>query len=319
MQLASNGRIQILQLRGFGDFFARVSKSSLMPSSKLRELSVESELPSQDKAKSLKNFTELYSSLTTLEMRLHQEGSMSDAISTILNKLTNLESLQLNRGTFSARMRVAKCKIQDMVLTADRLEDINSDDLKFIHSEGIVKLAIRCSLKCWKAGVADILRTSNISRMRTKHEGGHCKVVGATAEWSVQELVEMAGTPSKLESLTIKAKRLELAAEYSKGKILGMAMTLERVSDLDSDDFAFIQQGRLTRLVLSCIPQEADKARLDEILGYNPSLTWIKIDCKKGRQAANYDHVKLTDLLWLIQADTLKGLVTVLYMQATIS
>ncbi|KAK3821171.1 MAG: hypothetical protein J3Q66DRAFT_398236 [Benniella sp.] len=311
MQLASNGRIQTLQLRGFSDFFARVSKSSLASSPKLRELSVESELPTQDKVKSLKNFTELYSSLTTLEMRLHQEGSISEAISTILNKLTNLESLQLNRGTFSVRMRVAECKIQDMVLTADQLEDITSDDLKFIHSQGIFKLAIRCSLKCWKAGVGDILRTSSISRIQTKHEGGHCKVVGATAEWSVQELVEMAGTPSTLEWLTIRSKRLALVAEYSKGKVLGMVMTVERLSDLDSDDIAFIQQGRLTRLVLDDIPREADKARLAEILGYNPGLTRIQIDCKKGHQAANYDYVKLPELFRLVQPDTLKELVSV--------
>ncbi|KAF9357292.1 hypothetical protein BGX34_009447 [Mortierella sp. NVP85] len=312
MQLASNGRIQILQLRGFGDFFARVSKSSLMPSSKLRELSVESELPSQDKAKSLKNFTELYSSLTTLEMRLHQEGSMSDAISTILNKLTNLESLQLDRGTLSARMKVAKSKLHEIIFTADRLEDINSDDLRF-QKDSDTNLAIKCNSQSWNdTRLTNILRTSDFIRMRTKHEGGYYFAVAATPGWNLQDLVEMgsARSPSRLESLSIKCRGLTLTAGYSQGKIQDMALRIKRLGDLSSDDLTFIQRGHLTRLEIEETLQKANKSLLVEALGHNPRLTQLQSVCKEGhRYSTVTDHyMQLQDLVKLVTSDTLPGL-----------
>ncbi|KAK3821172.1 MAG: hypothetical protein J3Q66DRAFT_332747 [Benniella sp.] len=312
MQLASNGRIQTLQLRGFSDFFARVSKSSLAPSPKLRELSVESELPTQDKAKSLKNFTELYSSLTTLEMRLHQEGSISEAISTILNKLTNLESLQLNRGTFSVRMRVAECKIQDIILTADRLDDINSDDLRF-QRDSDTSLAIKCNSQCWnESRLTNILRTSDFIRMRTKHEGGYYFAVAATHGWSLQDLVEMDSTrsPSRLESLSIKCKKLMLTAGYSQGKIQDMVMTIKRLDDLSSEDLTFIQRGHLTRLEIEETLQKANSSLLVEALGHNPMLTQLQNVCKEGhRYSTVTDHyMQLQDLVTLVTSDTLYGL-----------
>jgi len=283
MQLTSNGRIQSLQLRGFEDFFARVSKSSLAPSPKLRTLSVESELPSQDKAKSLKNLTEFYSSLKTLEMRLSQEGSISDAVSTILNKLSNLESLQLDLGTVSVRARVIKCSIQDVLLTTYRLDDLIPDDFKFAHSDNITKLAVRCGSPFWdETRLCEILRTPDFNRMSTKHEGGYYFAVAATLEWNVQDLMEIASvkSPSNLESVSIKCKRLTLTVGYSQGKIQDMALTIKQLGDLSPDDLSFARQGNLTRLAIVGILQKDDKSRLIEVLGHNPMITQLQIVCK---------------------------------------
>src|SRR5690349_15721496 len=98
LKLASNNRIQSLQLAGFEDFFARISKSSLTPSPKLRVLSVDSELPLQDKVKSLGDLLGFYSALTTLEVKLNHQAMIWEAIPEILNKLPSLESLKIEYG-----------------------------------------------------------------------------------------------------------------------------------------------------------------------------------------------------------------------------
>ncbi|KAK3821161.1 MAG: hypothetical protein J3Q66DRAFT_438072 [Benniella sp.] len=310
MQLTSNGRIQSLQLRGFEDFFARVSKSSLAPSPKLRTLSVESELPSQDKAKSLKSLTEFYPSLKTLEMRLSQEGSISDAVSTILNKLSNLESLQLDLGTVSVRVRVIKCSIQDVLLTTYRLDDLIPDDLKFAHSDNITKLAVRCGSQFWdETRLCEILRTPDFNRMSTKHEGGYYFAVAATLEWNVQDLMEIASvrSPSNLESLSIKCKRLTLTAGYSQGKIQDMALTLKQLGDLSPDDLTFARQGNLTRFAIVEILRKDDKSRLTEVLGHNPMITQLQIVCKEGHQnsTATGPSMGLQELVTSVTSDTL--------------
>ncbi|KAK3821120.1 MAG: hypothetical protein J3Q66DRAFT_438038 [Benniella sp.] len=157
MQLASNARIQSLQLKSFDDFFARISKSSLGPSPKLRVLSVESEVPSQDKSKSLDNLLEYYSSLTTLEVKL--QGSTTRTVSDVLIKLPKIELLKIDGGDLFVTAGVSDGTILDVNIIIKSLDELGSNDYKFILENRLTKLAIKFTPR-----EADDLQLTNILR-----------------------------------------------------------------------------------------------------------------------------------------------------------
>ncbi|KAG0246593.1 hypothetical protein B0O80DRAFT_429182 [Mortierella sp. GBAus27b] len=142
MQLASSGRLQSLQLKHFEGFFSRVSKSSFAPGPKLRVLSISSDIPVKSKVISLGKVLEYYSSLTTLEVKLYQQSSVSDAILDILKQLPMLQLLKVDCMSLSISATVLKGVIQTAILKFDQVEDLLAQDLKFIQKDTVTKVAI---------------------------------------------------------------------------------------------------------------------------------------------------------------------------------
>ncbi|KAG0222238.1 hypothetical protein B0O80DRAFT_502515 [Mortierella sp. GBAus27b] len=142
-QLASNARVQSLHLKGFDDFFSRVSSSSLAPTSKFRTFSMDSSFPSKDKSiKSFNSFLDHCVSLTTLELKLQGKHSIAKHLDDILRKLHKLETLKVDRENISFTTLVVDNTLRDTSLTIKRLSDLGSDDFKFIQQCGLTKLDI---------------------------------------------------------------------------------------------------------------------------------------------------------------------------------
>jgi hypothetical protein len=159
MQIASNSRLQCLRIKGFEDFFSRVSKSSIVPAPKLRALSLQFELPFQDKVKSLDNILELYPALTTLEVRINYQDSIARAMSDTLEKLPQIESLKIDQGFISVKVSTSKGEIQNATPDIDRPGDLNSDNLKVISKPQLTMLmTIPSLLEEYEDQFYDILR-----------------------------------------------------------------------------------------------------------------------------------------------------------------
>ncbi|KAF9363602.1 hypothetical protein BGX34_003722 [Mortierella sp. NVP85] len=117
MKLVSNARIQYLRLKDFDAFFHRVSKLPLAPYAKLRVFSMESgNLLSKKAMQSFNEFLEHQPPLTTLCLKLKRNVSFTTTVS--------------------------GCKPQDVGLTAERVNDIHSDDLRFIQKD-LTRLMIK--------------------------------------------------------------------------------------------------------------------------------------------------------------------------------
>ncbi|KAF9951536.1 hypothetical protein BGZ65_005887 [Modicella reniformis] len=143
LQLASNSRVQSLHLKGFYDFFSRISKSSLVPAPSFRAFCIDSEVSNTQKGqKVFDDFLENCSSLTTLKLKLNNEHSIQATTAKIFKKLPRLESLKIDCGKLSVTASFSHGTIQDMVITIIRIGDLNSDDLEFIQRNRFTRLAI---------------------------------------------------------------------------------------------------------------------------------------------------------------------------------
>ncbi|KAK3821198.1 MAG: hypothetical protein J3Q66DRAFT_148735 [Benniella sp.] len=143
IQLASNGRIQSLQLKNFDDFFSRVSNPALVSASKLRMFSTDSNISSQDVTiKSFNHFLEKFQSLASVDLKFQEEYPIKKATSDVLKRLHKLESLNIDRGNFSFTSRISESMIKDMKMVIKRLSDLGIDDCRFIKQGHLTQLAI---------------------------------------------------------------------------------------------------------------------------------------------------------------------------------
>ncbi|KAG0246581.1 hypothetical protein BGX31_000559 [Mortierella sp. GBA43] len=142
-QLAFNGRVQSLQLKGFEDFFSRVTSPSLALTSKFREFSMDSPITSKDKAiKSFNGFLDHCQSLTRVDLKFQKQSSISKSVKDIVGKLRKLESLKVDRENMSFTASVSDNRIQDMSLTIERLGDLGVEDLTFMLQNDLTQLSI---------------------------------------------------------------------------------------------------------------------------------------------------------------------------------
>ncbi|KAF9353251.1 hypothetical protein BGX34_011714 [Mortierella sp. NVP85] len=311
LRLASNSRIQMLQLNGFEDFFSRISKSAMAPAPKLRVFSVDSGLSLKDKViKSFNNFLGHCSSLTTLEVRLHPQHSIAKAISDILGRIRDLNSLKIDCGKLCATASVVDGKIQDITLTIEWLYDLTSEDLEFIQQGHFTRLTVKYGHQ-WAGGdrLADTLRDSPFLSYLQVGSQEHSLAIATTFDLPVQDLMRMATsaleTPNKLESFSIDCRRFSLSASCSQGKAHDIAIVVPHLADLSSDDISFIKQNRITRLSIESSPLKTDESRFIDMIRHIPELKHLQIECngERRRTTANRPELRLQDLVKIVVSE----------------
>ncbi|KAF9924527.1 hypothetical protein BGZ65_008256, partial [Modicella reniformis] len=156
LQLISNTSIQFLQFQGFDNFFSRITKSTLAPSSKLRVFSVQSGVPFKDKAKFFNSRIEQFSALTSLELKLNHPHSIVKVAHGTLSKLNKLESLKIDCGDTSVTANALEGKIQDVKTTIKSFHGFNFDDFKFLEDERFTDLTVEETID--EGLLTDILR-----------------------------------------------------------------------------------------------------------------------------------------------------------------
>ncbi|KAG0221031.1 hypothetical protein BGX31_010258, partial [Mortierella sp. GBA43] len=145
LRLASNGRIQSLQLDHFDTFFRRVStQSSLSMAPKLRVLTIEPEMPFKDPlTKSfLTTILDNCLSLTQLDLRLEPRYLVQSTIKHIINTLNRLELLKLDFKRISTRLNVSDGIIQKAAMRITRLSDLTIDDMEFARKGHLEQLDV---------------------------------------------------------------------------------------------------------------------------------------------------------------------------------
>ncbi|KAK3821137.1 MAG: hypothetical protein J3Q66DRAFT_426097 [Benniella sp.] len=104
--LASNARIQSLQLIGFDDFFSRVTKH-MQPAPRLRMFSMEWKSSFDDKAiKSLNGFLENCPGLTALELKFQEQYPTMEELMDALPMIKTVEALRVHHGDSQQQQQV---------------------------------------------------------------------------------------------------------------------------------------------------------------------------------------------------------------------
>ncbi|KAK3821037.1 MAG: hypothetical protein J3Q66DRAFT_425935 [Benniella sp.] len=311
MRLASNSRIQSLNIKGFDRFFVRISRSALTSSPKLRAFSAQSELPLKDKFKSVSNFVKFYSGLTTFEVQLHQDVLITKTVSDILSKLPKLESLSIDQWTRSFTASIIKGRIQYVVLTARRLDNFTPDDLRFTLKQNVNRLAV------WfypnhqnENQLSNILHTPEFIRMQLKNKHGNTYLeVAATPEWKLQDLVEIAASKfcENHGSLRVECKRLVLTMNPTKDGTQKTDITIVELHHVRYDDVEFMTQRHLTRLEIRGSPRKEGADQLSRIFRHCPALIQVQIGNNEKRSTASTDlDLTLWDIVKLAETNTLR-------------
>jgi len=309
LQLASNPRIQSLRLKGFEDFFSRISKSAMSPAPRLRVFSMDSGLPFKDKTlRSLCSFLGYCPALTVLQLALHPQYSIEETTSNILNKLRNLNSLKIDRENLVVTASVSEAKLQNVTLSIKWFYDLSSEDLAFIQQGHFTRLRIECTHAVGSDRLADVLRNSSVrNHIRIKHQEG-CLAIATNIELAIQELMDMAisEAPCVPDSIAMGCQRLSLTAKYTQNGIHDMAITIIQLANLTSDDLAFIKQIRFSQLVIELTYLKDDEDRLSDLFRHSVELSHVRIECK-GEHChitTRKPQLKIQDLVRIITSET---------------
>ncbi|KAI8349167.1 hypothetical protein B0O80DRAFT_460952 [Mortierella sp. GBAus27b] len=135
LQLASNSRIQVFRLRGFENFGSRINKPALLSTPKLQLFTME--LPENAKDMDLLFTNDILGhclNLTTIELNLHPRCRIMKAISDILSKTRNIESLKVSRGDTLITAGDSKGMPKDMDMSMQQPEDPILHELKSMQN-----------------------------------------------------------------------------------------------------------------------------------------------------------------------------------------
>ncbi|KAF9361902.1 hypothetical protein BGX34_006840 [Mortierella sp. NVP85] len=283
-KLASNARLQSLQLIGFDDFFSRVTKYTL-PAPKLRLFSMEWKTPLDDKAiKLLNGFLEHCSGLTALELKVHQQYLTTKDLMDAFPKIQKLEYIKVDYGRFSLVTKFPQDKIQE-TMVLDRIDGLTYRDSTFIQQHFRKDMRIEYTQKDEDRLMSILRQNSGLVYIQIRRQGEHNHVITPTTDAPLQDLMNLVTSeiPSTLESFSIHCQRLTLKAGFSEGKTQDMTVIIERLVRLNSDDLRFIQENSITKLTIRNTPHEAHETRLTEILTQCPSLRHLQIGCEWRR------------------------------------
>ncbi|KAF9963867.1 hypothetical protein BGZ65_008651 [Modicella reniformis] len=117
LRLASNGRIQELELNGLDDLFSHVSNSSLVPASKLRVFSAGMAIPFGENAcKAFREFIKQRQSPTTIELKLRHQHSIETVLADLFGGPCNLEQSRVVDTDQSLIINASKGEILRLTL-----------------------------------------------------------------------------------------------------------------------------------------------------------------------------------------------------------
>ncbi|KAF9359667.1 hypothetical protein BGX34_008222 [Mortierella sp. NVP85] len=103
----------------------------------------------------------------------------------------------------------------------------------------------------------------------------------------------------KFQTLSVDCERFVAVTNFLHGKILHTTVTMKRLSDLNSDDLAFIHRGQFMRIEIESLPLNLDKDRLVALL-HSQGVTRLRIRCEK-RTAVSATFLHWTEFQGLMR------------------
>ncbi|KAG0220712.1 hypothetical protein BGX31_010682 [Mortierella sp. GBA43] len=169
--VSSIARTHSFYLKGFEDFFARVSTLPAAPMPNLRVLSIDCGILLDKKAiRSLNGLLERCPALTVLELGLCDRDSMIVASSDRIKMPPTLKSLKLNHGGLFVNARLTEGQIQGAILTVDRLDRLSVDDLNILIKWGM-KIDCLGSLKGISLTFEPDAEVTSVYQLQQHHSG----------------------------------------------------------------------------------------------------------------------------------------------------
>jgi len=145
IHLASNGRIQSLQMVKFKNFFIHSSNNlSLAMAPRLRLLSIDGGIPFKEYSKDLflSAILDNYSALTELDLQLEERYRKDWSVTEVIRKLADLEVLKLDYEHFSTRVVVSRGTVQSAEMRIVHLCTLISQDIEFACGGHLDKLEV---------------------------------------------------------------------------------------------------------------------------------------------------------------------------------
>ena len=196
---------------------------------------------------------------------------------------TNLESFSVCYRRLILTAAYSQAKIQDMTMTIGELQNLDSDDLTFIHRGHLTELIIESAPTSEDEDrLTNILHhNSMLTRLQVRH--GHSASV-TPPELPLQRLMKTAtsNTSCQLKSLSVDYGRFALTMTTLDDQTQDMVLRINRLDDLSSDDLEFIQ-GPHSQLRIETTWKE-DEESLIGILRQSPALGYIQIKGDGERQ-----------------------------------
>ncbi|KAK3821143.1 MAG: hypothetical protein J3Q66DRAFT_426107 [Benniella sp.] len=219
---------------------------------------------------------------------------------------TNLESFSVGCQRLILTAVYSQGRIQDMTMTIGELQNLDSNDLTFIHRGHLTQLIIEAApIPEDEDRLVDIFRHNS---MLTRLQVGQGRSASVTPpELPLQRLVKTAtsNTSSQLQSLSVDYGRFALTMTTPDGQAQEMVLRFNRLDDLTSGDLKFIQQGPYGQLRIETTWEE-DKESLIDILRQSPAIEYIQI---KG--GGEQSHIIISTIGWplenLVSLATLKA------------
>ncbi|KAF9970526.1 hypothetical protein BGZ65_011056, partial [Modicella reniformis] len=150
--MMSNGRIQSMSLKNFDNLFQKMDIHSMRMTSRLRYLTLASELRSYTRLfkSTMTKLFECCPSLVKLDIRVFNLHDAFEDLTTMLPILPCLEELIVRKGEYTLTndevvIKVFQSKIQAVEAIIWRLDDLSSDSLLLLRKGRLTELKIRSS------------------------------------------------------------------------------------------------------------------------------------------------------------------------------
>ncbi|KAF9358832.1 hypothetical protein BGX34_008748 [Mortierella sp. NVP85] len=208
LQLASNGRIQSLEIKCCPDFFARVgSPSSLTMAPRLRVLVIDGKVPFDTGYSFLRAILDKYIGLTELDLHLDGRYRKCWSAPDIIQGLRSLEVLKLDYEYFSTRVVICRGTIQSAEMWIMQLCDLLPKDLEFACAGHLDLLVVENTPQA-----SDERRLADILKQNPRIKNLNIGCVGARSHIII-DLVISTRTEAVKKNNTFTRCRFELKEE----------------------------------------------------------------------------------------------------------
>ncbi|KAF9346291.1 hypothetical protein BGX34_004050 [Mortierella sp. NVP85] len=177
-----------------------------------------------------------------------------------------------------------------MHMAIEQLDRLNFDDLQYILRGHVTQLTImRAPRNEDKDRLADILHyNKGLYKLEIKCEEERDPAIGNVPKMTLLDLdsVILSNKSTSVRSVSIKYQRISLSTDFSEGRKERMAMVINQIDHLNSDDLEYILRSHVTRLTIMQIPRDKDKGRLADILHHTKDLNVLEIKSGEERNPA---------------------------------
>ncbi|KAK3821077.1 MAG: hypothetical protein J3Q66DRAFT_425997 [Benniella sp.] len=222
-----------------------------------------------------------------------------------------LESYSVYCRRFTLSATFSRGKMQDMTMAIENLDGLDPEDCSFIYQGHLTQLLINSAPRCTdELRLVTILR-HNLLLTKIQLLRQYYFTSNTTQELPLQKLVRLVASENlrKLQSFSVFYGRFALTTTVSPGNTLNTTLSCMNLTDLTSEDNAFIQQGPYSRLRIEHIRKD-DEEQLFVILRRSSELSYVQIRRHESDRPVIISTIGMTiqDLVNMVMSEDISTL-----------